>query len=124
MIRRPRYGELDWVNLPREVKRIWTTRDNEELPELPSWRWSWEHEEPAGERAEQADLVRKLLDAAPLTQRQCLAIELTILREYTLADVAAMWGVTRERVRQVQVKALRCLRLHAKTLQGFPRTLA
>lgn len=119
MSRGEHYGKLNWVNLPSEVKRIWSTR-NHELEELPSWRWSWEHEEPAGERAERADLVRKLLTATPLTAREGEAIELLILRDHTLEDVAAMWGVTRERVRQVQGRALRRLRWHAKTLQGLP----
>lgn len=119
MSRGEHYGKLNWVNLPSEVKRIWSTR-NHELEEPPSWRWSWEHEEPAGERAERADLVRKLLDATPLTARECEALELTILREHTLDEVATMWGVTRERVRQIQVKALRRLRWHSKALQGLP----
>ena len=42
-MRAPRYGELGVVNLPSEVKTIWHSRD-EELPELPSWRWSFQHQ--------------------------------------------------------------------------------
>lgn len=114
------YGRLNWINIPNEARHIWRTRHDELEPDTVSWKWSWEHEDRHDERVERADFVRKLIDVTPLEPRELEVIQLCCLEEYTFEDVAARWGVTRERVRQVQLRALRCLRKHSSKITNIP----
>jgi len=120
MSNRTHYGRLNWATLPNEVRRIWSTR-NDELPDGDvSWKWSWEHEDRHDDRVERADFVRKLIEVTPLTEREAEVIQLCNLEDHTFEDVAERWGLTRERVRQVQLKALRRLRKHSSVLTNIP----
>lgn len=113
------YGRLNVASLDHEAHDIWLTRDVE-LPETTiSWKWSWEHEDRVDERVEMRDFVAKLIAAAPLEDRHLDVIR-SILQDETLEDVAKRWGVTRERVRQVQAKAIRLLRQHSSKITDIP----
>ena len=104
-MRAPRYGELGVVNLPSEVKVIWHSR-NDELPELPSWRWSFQHQTDL-HQVEDREVVTKLMESANLNFEQAFVLEMMVVREYTLAEVGQRLNLSRERVRQILARALR-----------------
>lgn len=115
-MRAPRYGELGVVNLVSEVKVLWFTR-NQELPELPSWRWSFHHQADM-KQLEDRDVVKTLLERTKLTEREDLVIRMVIVEDCTMQDVGAFLNVTHERVRQILNKGLRKLR-HPHALAGL-----
>lgn len=119
MSNRTYYGKLGVAKLPSEVLVIWYSRDDEPGPD-PSWKWSWEHECRHDYEVEKRDLVRKLIAVTPLKPRELEVIQLCCLEDHTYEDVAVRWGVTRERVRQVQMKALRLLRQHSSKITDIP----
>lgn len=102
------YGELQIASQPAEVKAIWYSR-NDELEPLPSWRWSFEHQTDL-EAVEQRELLEKILEAAGMNEREELVLRMITLEDYTLDDVGAVLGVSRERVRQMHQRVLRKLR--------------
>ena len=112
----PYYGKLQTASLPSEVKRIWYSRD-EELPELPSWRWSFEMQDDL-EQVEQRDLVIKLLETICFTDREDLVVRLIVMDGCTLEEVAQELGCTKERVRQIYMKAMRKARTRQKSVTG------
>lgn len=104
----PWYGKLMTASLPSEVKKIWYSRDDE-LEPLPSWRWSWQYETDV-EDSERRELATKILDSLALSDRYLLVLQRRIFEDATLDDVAEELGVTKERVRQMELKVLRHLR--------------
>lgn len=112
----PWYGKLQTASLPSEVKAIWYSRDDE-LPELPQHRWSWELQDDMS-LLEAKDLLFKILADAPLTDREMLAIKLIAHEEETLEEASKVLGCTRERARQIYMKAMRKLRRHQATITG------
>ena len=104
-MRAPRYGELGVVNLPSAVKVIWHSR-NDELPELPSWRWSFQHQSDL-QQVEDREVVARLIEAANLNFQQAFVLEMMVVREYTLEEVGRRLNLSRERVRQILARALR-----------------
>lgn len=104
----PWYGKLQTASLPGEVKTIWYSRGDEQSP-LPSWRWSFEHQTDM-EHVEQRDLLVKILEASGLDDRHMLVLQRMVLDSCTLEDVGQELGVTKERVRQMEIRAIRRLR--------------
>ena len=113
----PYYGKLMTETLPHEVKAIWYSRDAE-LPELPRHGWSLEHQTDT-EAIEKHDLVIKLLEAIPLTEREDLVVRLVVLENETFQDVGKQLDCTTERARQIYMKAMRKLRTRQKAVTGF-----
>lgn len=116
MSRSPYYGQLQVTSLPSEVKTIWYSRDDE-LPELPRHLWSWQLQDDMS-LVEAKDLLFKILADAPLTDREMLAIKLIAHEEETLEEAGKVLGCTRERARQIYMKAMRKLRRHQATITG------
>lgn len=113
----PYYGRLGVKTLPSEVKAIWYSRDDEPPPCEPHG-WSWEQvTEPDYEAL---DLIRKILDATPLTERETQAIWLHVIEGSTLDEIGEAMNCTRERVRQIVGKGLRRLRTHQSKVTGIP----
>lgn len=112
----PYYGQLMTKNLPSEVKKLWYSRDDE-MEELPSWRWSFEMQADM-EQLEQRDLITKILEQTPLTEREEFVVRMLVIEETTLDDAGFELGVTKERVRQIYMKAIRRLRTHQKKITG------
>jgi RNA polymerase sigma factor (sigma-70 family) len=112
----PHYGKLNTVSLPGAVKAIWYSRDDEPPPCEPHG-WSWE--QTAGLDIETPDLIRKILDATPLTERETQAIWLHVVEGETLDEVGQVMDCTRERVRQIVNKGLRRLRTHQEKVTGI-----
>ncbi len=112
----PWYGKLMTETLPSEVKQIWYSRDAE-LPELPQYKWSWELQTDM-EPVENRDLLFKILADAPLTDREMLAVKLIAYDEDTLDEAGKVLNCSRERVRQIYMKAMRKLRQHQAKVTG------
>jgi len=112
----PYYGQLMTATLPSEVKKIWYSRDDE-MPELPRHRWSWELQDDM-RLVEAKDLLFKILAEAPLTDREMLAVKLIAHEECTLEEAGEELDCTKERVRQIYMKAMRKLRRHQATITG------
>jgi len=112
----PYYGKLMTAQLPSEVKRIWYTRDDE-LPELPRHRWSFELQSDM-EQVEQRELVIKLLEAFCFTDREELVVQMLVMDGATQEEVGKELGVTKERVRQIYMKAMRKARTRQKAVTG------
>ena len=117
MSRSTYYGRLHYQSIPSEVKRIWHSRD-EELPELPRHKWSWQLQDDM-ELFEAKDLLTKILIDAPLSDRQMLVVELWAIEELTLEEISQRIDVTRERVRQIYIHAMRKLRSHQAKVTGI-----
>lgn len=112
----PYYGRLGVKALPSEVTAIWYSRDDEPPPCEPHG-WSWEQvTEPDYEAI---DLIRKILDATPLTDRETQAIWLHVIEGSTLDEIGEAMNCTRERVRQIVNKGLRRLRTHQAKVTGI-----
>jgi hypothetical protein len=112
----PYYGKLMTAQLPSEVKRIWYSRD-EELPELPRHRWSFELQSDM-EQVEQRELVVKLLEAFCFTDREDLVVQMLVMDGATLEEAGQELGVTKERIRQIYMKAMRKARTRQKSVTG------
>lgn len=92
------------------VGALWRSRDEEPEPEefisLPEWMDQ--------QRRDVHDLtdIRRLINESLelLTKRELLVIKMRYWEEMTLEEVAESLAVTRERVRQIEGKALRRLR--------------
>jgi hypothetical protein len=112
----PYYGKLMTAQLPSEVKRIWYTRDDE-LPELPRHRWSFELQSDM-EQVEQRELVVKLLETICFTDREDLVVQMLVMDGATLEEAGQELGVTKERIRQIYMKAMRKARTRQKSVTG------
>lgn len=112
----PYYGKLQTASLPSEVKRIWYSRDDE-LPELPRHRWSFELQSDM-EQVEQRELVVKLLEAFCFTDREDLVVQMLVMDGATLEEAGQELGVTKERIRQIYMKAMRKARTRQKSVTG------
>jgi len=112
----PYYGKLQTASLPSEVKRIWYSRD-EELPELPRHRWSFELQSDM-EQVEQRELVVKLLETICFTDREDLVVQMLVMDGATLEEAGQELGVTKERIRQIYMKAMRKARTRQKSVTG------
>jgi RNA polymerase sigma factor (sigma-70 family) len=68
---------------------------------------------------EAKDLLNKILIDAPLSDRQMLVIELVVIEELTHEEIGQRFNVTRERVRQIYLRAMRKLRDHQAKVTGI-----
>jgi DNA-directed RNA polymerase specialized sigma24 family protein len=116
--RSPFYGQLQTASLPSEVKAIWYSRD-EELEPLPSWRWSFDHQTDL-EAVEQRDLLEKILESAGMNEREEIVLRMLTIEGYTLEEIGQVLGVTKERVRQMEIRILRKLRKAQWRYTGIP----
>lgn len=119
---RLKYGAL--VGVHPVVRALWFQRDIE--PELLSG-------EPAPDSTDESDPTRDrdarvLFDWAMnmMTEREQEVIRLRFLDELTLQEIADELGVTRERIRQIERKAMRRVRMRSaresdKTVRSFFR---
>jgi hypothetical protein len=110
------YGKLMTETLPNEVKRIWHSRDDE-LPELPRYRWSFDLHSDM-EQVEQRELIVKLLETICFTEREDLVVQMIVMDGATLEEASKELGVTKERIRQIYMKAMQKARVRQKEITG------
>ena len=112
----PLYGKLMTAELPSAVKALWYSRDDE-LPELPRHKWSFDLVTDM-ESVENKDLLFKILEDCPLTDREMLAIRMIDHEGCTLDEAAQELDCGRERARQIHMKAMRKIRSHQIKITG------
>ena len=106
---RPWYwGRLGAANLSGSVGRIWFTR-NDELPPLPTYEAVEDYNDSL-EAYERRELALKLLEVPELRRREAYVVARRIMHGQTYSEVARELGVTQERIRQIEVKAVRKLK--------------
>jgi RNA polymerase sigma factor (sigma-70 family) len=106
------YGTF--VGASDELKKVYYTHGymrDEDLPELPCPPVEGEYVDPEEEmhKKEMVRVVEEVLDT--LTPRAkkilCLRYGIGLTQDYTLEEVGLRFDVTRERIRQIEAKALR-----------------
>lgn len=109
-------GDIAISKLPNPIRNLWYARHDEPEAEefrcLPDWMAQEPLEPPV--RRDMERVVSCLLDT--LTEREAQVLRLRIGQDCTLKEVAKAFGVTRERIRQIEAKALRRLRHPSRTL--------
>ena len=106
------YGTL--VGASAELKNAYYTYGylhDEDMPELPCVPMEGECVDP-GEELSKKDVVRLIeavLDDLDPKQRKvlCLRFGIGMTQDYTREEVGAVFGVTNERIRQIEDKAIR-----------------
>lgn len=122
MTRRKHLPHGTLVGIDQEVKRLWFQRDLE--PELLSGK-------PVPDIPDESDPLRDR-DARILfnwamsmtAPQEQLVLNLRFLEELTLREIAEKMGVTKERIRQIEAKAMRRIRMRSareshKTVRSF-----
>ena len=121
------YGTL--VGASYELKKTYYTYGylhDEDMPELPCHSYAQDEcndpEEVLSKR-EMVGVVEDVLDSlSPRTKKVlCLRFGIGLTQDYTLEEVGLRFDVTRERIRQIEAKALKKLRhpARSKNLKGF-----
>lgn len=105
------YGKLNVKSLHPEVKALWYSKDEElpELPILPTELSCHDHTDQY-EIKQFSKNIWGLLDL--LTFREKHVLVSRILYEHTLEKIGESLNLTRERIRQIEAKAIRKLRGH------------
>jgi len=103
-------GDIAVSGLPSELRRLWYTRhdepEQEEFISLPDWMPPRSSEPPQSRDLEV--VVAYLLTT--VTEREAFVIVRRFWFDDTLDEVGHLMQITRERVRQIEMKALRKLR--------------
>ena len=94
-----------------KVGDLWRSRhqepESEEFDSLPGWMIA--DPEPQEDLADLQRIIGEYMDGV-LTKREMMVIRMRFWGELTFAECAENLGVTRERVRQIELKAIRKLR--------------
>ena len=106
----PHYGKLQSIANP-EAGRIWRSRFDEPEPVEVDITSDWF----TPDYDIDADYARKfwLLAMEGVTGKEAHVLDLRLTECMSLAEVADYFGVTKERIRQIEAKALRKIRQQA-----------
>ena len=109
------YGKLGTDTLPNAVREIWFSRNDKMKRFLPP-AIAPLAELSEFEVFEAKEYAHKLIEIAPLSQREEMIVAMHICAGYTLREVAQTMGVNQERVRQIEANALRKFRIAVRRL--------
>ena len=106
-----------------QVAVLWRSRDVELEPEvfdsLPDWM---DHEQP--DQYAELDIKRLIAEVLDtLTEREVEVLRWRFWQDLTLEEIAVKLDVTRERVRQIESKAMRKLRHPSRSFKLAPHSL-
>ena len=109
------YGTL--VGASAELKQAYYSHGylhDEDMPELPCVPLEGECVDPGEElfKKEMIDVVQEVLNDVPAKERKvvCLRFGIGLRQEYTLDEIGLVFGVSRERIRQIEGKAIRYMK--------------
>jgi len=109
------YGTL--VGASAELKQAYYSHGylhDEDMPELPCVPLEGECVDPGEElsKKEMVGVVQEVLNDVPAKERKvvCLRFGIGLTQEYTLDEIGLVFGVSRERIRQIEAKALRLIK--------------
>jgi len=112
---RKRIAERPLAEYHPQVGALWRSRheepESEEFDCLPEWMIT--DPMPQEDLADVKRIIAEFIDA--LTKREVMVIRMRFWDELTFAECAEKLGVTRERVRQIELKAMRKLRYPSTT---------
>ena len=98
------------ADFPPEVGVIWRSRDDEPEQEVFERLPAWMQTEPK-DRDDLIDLQRVVPQVLEtLTEREQKVLWCRLWADYTFDEAGVVFGVTKERVRQIEAKALRKLK--------------
>ena len=106
-----------------QVGAIWRSRDVEPEPEVFDSLPDWMDREQPDQYAELdiKRLIAEVLDT--LTEREVEVLRWRFWQDLTLEEIAVKLDVTRERVRQIESKAMRKLRHPSRSFKLAPHSL-
>ena len=91
---------------------------DEDMPELPCVPLEGECVDPGEElfKKEMVGVVQDVLNDVPAKERKvvCLRFGIGLTQEYTLDEIGLVFGVSRERIRQIYARALRLIKLPSR----------
>jgi len=109
------YGTL--VGASAELKQAYYSHGylhDEDMPELPCVPLEGECVDPGEElfKKEMVGVVQEVLNDVPAKERKvvCLRFGIGLRQEYTLDEIGLVFGVSRERIRQIEGKAIRYMK--------------
>ena len=109
------YGTL--VGASAELKQAYYSYGylhDEDMPELPCVPLEGECVDPGEElfKKERVDVVQEVLNDVPPKERKvlCLRFGIGMTQDYTLEEVGAVFNLSRERIRQIEARALRLIK--------------
>ena len=109
------YGTL--VGASAELKQAYYSHGylhDEDMPELPCVPLEGKCVDPGEElfKKEMVGVVQEVLNDVPAKERKvvCLRFGIGLRQEYTLDEIGLVFGVSRERIRQIEAKALRLIK--------------
>ena len=109
------YGTL--VGARAELKQAYYSHGylhDEDMPELPCLPLEGECVDPGEElfKKERVDVVQEVLNDVPPKERKvlCLRFGIGMTQDYTLEEVGAVFNLSRERIRQIEARALRLIK--------------
>ena len=109
------YGTL--AGASAELKQAYYSHGylhDEDMPELPCVPLEGECADPGEElfKKEMVGVVQEVLNDVPAKERKvvCLRFGIGLTQEYTLDEIGLVFGVSRERIRQIEAKALRLIK--------------
>lgn len=109
------YGTL--VGASAELKQAYYSHGylhDEDMPELPCVPLEGECVDPGEElfKKEMVGVVQEVLNDVPAKERKvvCLRFGIGLTQEYTLDEIGLVFGVSRERIRQIEARALRLIK--------------
>ena len=114
-MRAPRYGELHTATLPSQVRAIWYSKDEELEPEprISLCDNEWQDASQIESQMDDRKLALSLLFAT--TRKEADVLSMRYMRDMTLEEVGFAYGVSRERIRQIEAKAMRKIRRRFQT---------
>lgn len=121
--RSPLYGKLGSETMRGPLRTLWYTKyeDPEPVEYYQLCDREWQTMDQVDAKLDNKAIFDMLLNK--MTQREQFVIVMRFVEEMTLEEVGQMYGVTRERVRQIEYKAMRKCRYWLRVNEAFEKAM-